>query len=201
MSDKNSELIPYEGKKKKTSGSGTKLCKPLETDDMTAILDMAIEQSTARMGRPAEYPHTPQGLDNFINKTIDYFEHINAVNANPELATKLIPDIESWSVFLGVTRVTLWSYQNRGGEWKDTIEYYKGVITATKKQLAFNYKIPPVVFVFDACNNSGYANTSEFKITEQKTAENEKQANIDEQIKAAGLIWNETLGTFEPRED
>ena len=200
MSDKNADLIPYEGKKKKTSGSGTKMCKPLQTNDMSAILDMAIDVSTQRMGRPAEYPHTPQGLDKFINKTIDYFEYINTVNANPELETKLIPDVESWSVFLGITRVTLWSYQNRGGEWKDTIEYYKTIITATKKQLAFNYRIPPVVFVFDACNNSGYANTSEFKISENKPEPGKKE-NIDEQIKAAGLIWNETLGSFEPREE
>ena len=196
----NTDLIPYEGKKKKTSGSGTKLCKPLETNDMTAILDMAIEQSTARMGRPAEYPHTKQGLESFIQKTIDYFEYVNAVNANPELEQKLIPDIENWAVYLGVTRVTIWSYQNRGGEWKSTIEYYKNVLGAIKKQLALNYKIPPMVYVFDATNNHNYVNSNEFKLTESKP-ETDRKGNIDEQIKAAGLIWNDTLQAFEPREE
>ena len=73
------KLVPYEGKKKKTSGSGTKLCERIETDDMTAILDMAIDVSTARMGRPAEYPYTTEGLDRFINKTIDYFENVHII--------------------------------------------------------------------------------------------------------------------------
>ena len=196
----NAELVPYEGKKKKTSGSGTKLCKPLETDDMTAILDLAIEVSTARMGRPAEYPFTAAGLEAFIHKTIDYFEHVNAINANPDLERKLIPDIESWAMFLGVTRQTIWGYQQRGNEWKDTIEYYKNAIAAVKKQLALNYKIPPMVYVFDATNNHGYVNSNEFKLKPGKTEAGQKN-DVDEQIRAAGLVWNEDLQRFEPMED
>lgn len=192
-------LVPYEGKKKKTSGSGTKLCKPLETDDMTAILDMAIEASNSRMGRPAEYPYTTAGLDAFIQKTIDYFEYVNSINANPDLERKLIPDIENWAMYLGVTRQTIWAYQNRGKEWKDTIEYYKNAIAAVKKQLALNYKIPPMVYVFDATNNHGYVNSNEFKLTQGKP-ETEQKDNIDEKIRAAGLIWNEDLQEFEPME-
>lgn len=193
------KLVPYEGKKKKTSGSGTKLCERIETDDMTAILDMAIDVSTARMGRPAEYPHTTEGLDRFINKTIDYFENVNSINANPELERKLIPDIESWAMFLGITRQTIWCYEKRGREWKDTIDYYKNCISAVKKQLAMNYKIPPMVYVFDATNNHGYVNSNEFKLTPSKP-ETEHKDNIDEQLKAAGLVWNEELQEFEPME-
>ena len=195
----NNGLVPYEGKKKKTSGSGTKLCKPIETDDMTAILDMAIDVSTARAGRPAEYPNTTAGIENFINKTIDYFEYVNSINANPELERKLIPDIENWAMYLGVTRQTIWTYQQRGREWKDMIEYYKNVIAAVKKQLAMNYKIPPMVYVFDATNNHGYLNSSEFKMTVNKP-ETERNDSIDEQIRAAGLIWNDELGEFEAME-
>lgn len=193
------KLVPYEGKKKKTSGSGTKLCERIETDDMTAILDMAIDVSTARMGRPAEYPHTTEGLDRFINKTIDYFENVNSINANPELERKLIPDIESWAMFLGITRQTIWCYEKRGREWKDTIDYYKNCISAVKKQLALNYKIPPMVYVFDATNNHGYVNSNEFKLT-QSSPETGHKDNVDEQLKAAGLIWNEELQEFEPME-
>ena len=111
-------LVPYEGKKKKTSGSGTKLCKPIETDDMTAILDMAIDVSTSRAGRPAEYPFTTEGLDRFINKTIDFFEYVNSINANPELERKLIPDIENWAMFMGITRQTIWTYQQCALVWR-----------------------------------------------------------------------------------
>lgn len=194
-------LVPYEGKKKKKSGSGTKLCKPLETDDMTAILDMAIEVSTARMGRPAEYPFTAGGLDDFTNKTIDYFEYVNTINANPDLERKLIPDIENWAMFLGITRQTLWTYEQRGGEWKACISYYKNCIAAVKKQLALNYKIPPMVYVFDATNNHGYVNSNEFKLTPGKSEAGDKKDNIDEQIRAAGLVWNEELKEFEPMEE
>lgn len=193
------DLVPYEGKKKKTSGSGTKKCLPVETNDMTAILDMCIEQSTARMGRPAEYENSKQGLDRFINKTIDYFEYVNSINTNPDLDRKLIPDIESWAMYLGVTRVTIWSYEKRGNEWRTTIDYYKNAIAAVKKQLALSYKIPPMVVAFDFTNNHGYVNSNEFKLTDvrQETTDNN---NIDDKIRAAGLTWNEDIQDLEPLE-
>lgn len=191
------ELVPYQGKKKKSSGSGTKLCEKIETDDMTAILDMAIQVSTARLGRPAEYPFTVQGLDNFVNKTIDYFEYVNAINANPELERKLIPDIENWAMFLGVTRQTIWTYEQRGGEWRETIQYYKNAIAAVKKQLAMCFKIPPMVYVFDATNNHGYVNSNEFKLS-PGTADNSPNQKIADEVRAAGLVWNETTREFEP---
>ena len=122
MTDTDTDMIVYEGKKHKQGGSGTKLCKPLVNDDTTAILNMALEVATARMGRPFEYPPTKQGLESFIQNTIDYFEHINAVNSDPELKQKIIPDIESWSVFLGISRVTLWKYAKRNSEWETVIE-------------------------------------------------------------------------------
>ena len=111
----------------------------------------------------------------------------------------MIPDIEAWAVFLGITRQTLWTYEKRGSEWRDVIEYYKGVIQATKKQLALNYKVPPAVFIFDSVNNHNYLNVSEYKMT-QLTPAAETENNIDEQIKQAGLVWNEEQGTFEPLE-
>ena len=191
------ELIVYKGKKNKESGSGTKVCKPLENDDTTAILDMALEVADKRMGRPAEYANSKQGLDTFVNTTIDYFEHVNAINSNPELKQKLIPDIESWSCYLGISRMTLWKYAKRGNEWENVIDYYKGVILSVKKQLAYNYKIPPAVFVFDSVNNHDYLNVTEYKMTTTVQTET-KQSNIDDQIRDNGLVWNEELGIFEP---
>ena len=192
-----SELVPYEGKKGKRSGSGVKKCLPLETDDMTAILDMAIEVSAARMGRPAEYPATAAGLENFIHKTIDYLEHVNAINANPDLESKLIPDIENWAMYLGITRQTVWVYEQRGGDWGACISYYKNCIAAVKKQLAMNYKIPPVVALFDLTNNHAYVNSNEFKLT-TGTPDEDKGKKIADEVKAAGLVWNEDIGEFEP---
>ncbi len=195
---KNENLVPYEGTKGKTSGSGTRLCERLETDDLTAILDLTINASTARMGRPAEYPNTQKGLDDFIQKTIDYFSYVNSVNANPDLERKLIPDIENWAVYMGVTRMTINNYERRGRDWRDCIGYYKNAIGAVKKQLAMNYKIPPMVYVFDATNNHGYVNSNEFKLTETR-AENEAQS-VDDDIRTAGLVWNDALKKLEPME-
>lgn len=194
------DLVVYEGKKHKVSGSGTKKCLPVEAGDVSTILDMAIEAGKNRLGRPAEFPNNKQGLDDFVNRSIDYFEHITTVNADDGLERKIIPDIESWAAYLGVTRQTIWSYEQRGSEWKQTVQYYKGIILATKKQLAYNFRVPAAVFIFDACNNFGYSNTSEFKLTAE-TATPEKSNDLDEQIREAGLIWNEETKTFEPAED
>lgn len=194
------DLIVYEGKKKKTSGSGTKVCRPLENDDTTLLLTMAIDTAVAHMGRPAEYPATQKGLDDFVQQTIDYFEHVRTVNSDPELKQKIIPDVESWSVFLGISRVTLWKYAKRNKEWAETIDYYKTVIQATRKQLAACYKIPPAVFVFDSVNNFDYLNVTEFKINTTVQTE-EVHNNIDDQLRENNLTWNEETGTFEPADN
>ena len=182
------EIKPYKNK-------GT--CLPLDTDDMTAILTMTIAKSNERLGRPFHYPPSNQGLETFIQNTIDYFEYVNDINSNPELERKLIPDIENWCVFLGITRQTLFNYERRGPEWYDCIQYYKNAISSVKKQLALNYKIPPMVYVFDATNNHGYVNSNEFKLTAQ-TEYVEKDTNaLEREIVERGLVWNEETKEFE----
>jgi hypothetical protein len=186
-----SGLVPYVGKKKKTNGSGTKMCKPIETDDMTAILDMAIEVSSRRLGRPANYGANKAGLEAFINATIEYFEYVNTINANPDLKQKLIPDIESWAVYIGCTRMTINNYEHRGREWQEVISYYKNVIGAVKKQLALNYKIPPMVYVFDSVNNHNYYNSNEYRLTIDTPKQEQTQAEeLESKLTAAGLIWD-----------
>lgn len=184
----NKEIKPYKNK-------GT--CEPIATDDMTAILTLTIDASVQRLGRPSEYPNTTEGLQSFIDKTIDYFEYVNTVNANPDLERKLIPDIENWAVFLGVTRMTINTYEHRNPEWRDTIAYYKNAIASVKKQLALNYKIPPMVAVFDLVNNHNYVNSNEFKLTAQTTVEHDTN-NLERQLLAKGLVWNDETKEFEP---
>ena len=136
-------------------------CLPLAKDDLTAIVDTIIYCSLQNRGRPSEYPNTDEGLDLFNNKTIEYFEYINNINKGAELERQLIPDIENWAMFLGITRTTIFNYERRGIEWQNCIQYYKNAIASIKKQLALNYKIPPMVYVFDATNNHGYVNSNE----------------------------------------
>ena len=91
-----------------------------------------------------------------------------------ELARKKA--VELWASYLGTTRMTILRYEkNRGEEWQSFIEQVKGLITAAKKQLIYRQKIPAIVGIFDLCNNSGYSNTSEFKLSAQQF-EPEKKA-------------------------
>ena len=89
---------------------------------------------------------------------------VGIADANKENEEKLIPDIEGWCIFLGITKQTILNYAKRSQNWADTIEYIKESILAAKKQLAFRFKIPPVVYLNDVSNNHNYLNTNEFKL-------------------------------------
>ena len=173
-------------------------CIPLDKDDMTAILDMTITTMKNRGGRPFEYPQTEQGLATFRENTIAFFDYVKQVNQNPDLERKLIPDIEAWATYLGITRTTIFNYEKRGGEWAQTIQTFKNAMASIKKQLLFNYKIPPMVGVFDLTNNHGYVNSNEFKLTqtlEVNTHKNDLEKAIDEY----GLEWDSVKEEFRPR--
>lgn len=138
--------------------------RPGDMADLGALIDVSIEQIGKReVGRPPVYSNDEEGLKEFLEATRQYFEYIRDANAVNE--EKLIPDIEGWSIFIGVTRQTISTYVRRGEGWEEAINYIKDSILAAKKQLAFRFKIPPVVYLNDVSNNHGYLNTSEFKIT------------------------------------
>lgn len=171
--------------------------RPLQTDDQTAILDIAISSlEQNRSGRPAAYPMTEAGLQRFKDDTISYFQHVQEVNQNSELEKKLIPDIESWAVYCGVTRQTIFGYERRGGEWTEFIRLTKEAILSAKKQLAMTFRIPPIVAIFDMTNNHNYVNTNKIEVsTDEKTAEVER---VESAVSAAGLIWDEDRGEYVP---
>lgn len=176
---------------KNQTGKGSKKCLPLAAGDTTPILDLVIDSGIRKTGRPAEYPNTPQGLDRFIQTTIDYFQFVRTRNADPDLETsqQIIPDVENWSCYLGISRMTLLTYEKRGGEWQETVQYYKNAIAAIKKNLALNYKVPPVLAIFDLCNNHNYINSSEYKLTTE-TQKEEKQALSVEYLPRLGETDN-----------
>lgn len=137
---------------------------PIETESaLDVVLSMAVDSLKA--GRPATYPDTDEGFDSFRQTTIDYFSFIRESNEK-EHDKKLIADVEGLCTYLGITRVTLWTYeQNRPGRWSDFIKQAKNAIVAIKKQLIFNQQIPPIVGIFDLVNNTDYyRNSSEFKL-------------------------------------
>lgn len=145
-----------------------KYCKDTEElgdmPDLSAILDVAIDQLNVRKaGRIPDYADDPQGIESFVSATQMYFKYIT--EANRQNDEKLIPDIEGWCLFIGVTKQTVLNYAKRNNTWKELIDYIKESILSAKKQLAFRFKIPPVVYLNDVANNHGYLNTNEFKIT------------------------------------
>lgn len=136
---------------------------PIVADDLNAVLDMSIR--SIKLGRPAKFEDSAEGLEDFKAASIAYLEFVRETNNNPECENNLIPDIESWATFMGTTRKTILLYEkNRGEDWQEFIALIKGSITAAKKQLAFRQKIPTVLALFDLTNNSGYVNSSEFKL-------------------------------------
>lgn len=75
---------------------------------------------------------------------------------------RLIPDIEGFCSFAGISRDTLNDWERtRPGEYSDTIKRFKTGIAAYKKQLAFSGKIPPIVFATDFNNNHGYTQAAQ----------------------------------------
>ena len=176
-----------------------KECRPLEQGDLSDTLSMAIDCSLKRNGRPAAYPTTPKGIDDFIQKTIDYFDFVRVANMDDNADMRTIPDVESWCVYCGITRTTLFSYRKRGGEWQQCIDYYMEVIAACKKQLALNYKVPPVAFVFDFTNNHNYLNSSEFKLEQTINQKEQTELNhIEAELQQKGIQWNEVTHRYEP---
>lgn len=145
-------------------GNRTKLTDiQIQPDDLNAVLDVSIK--SIKLGRPPKFEDSTAGLQDFKEASVAYLEYVRETNNNPDNENHLIPDIESWATFMGTTRKTICEYERwRGEEWQEFIGLVKGAITACKKQLAFRQKIPTVLALFDLTNNSGYVNSSEFKL-------------------------------------
>ena len=174
---------------------------PAEMDDLTDTLQVGIEQIKKNSGRPAVYPCTEQGLEDFAKASAAYLQHLNTVNSRKgEGEQRLIPDYEGWCIFCGISRRTMLTYEKtRPQEWQDVIEFFKTVILAGRKQLASCFKIPPVLEAMNLTNNFQYLNTSEFKITAQSaTPEQEKAAILESKLDESGLVWDDERQEYVP---
>lgn len=156
-------------------------CLPMECDDLTAVIDIGLK--AVKNKHLQKYTDDEEGYNRFVKESQKYLEYVKQVNNNGT-EKKLIIDIESWCVSLGITRETLRKYSNRSEEWKEFIDLFKEVILSGKKQLAMTYKIPPMVYMFDVTNNHGYHNTSEFHL-QAETVEPKQMATREELIEQA----------------
>lgn len=173
-------------------------CERLESGDMTACLDLIIDSAIRINGHPATYPNTRQGLEDFITKCIDYFEEVKVLNERDEISRDIVPDVEGLCIYLGISRMTLSNYVARGGEWAKTIQYFKDCILSVKKSLAYAYKVPPVLMIFDLCNNHGYESVNKITVS-QDTALDDSTDTTQAEIERNGLEWDDTTKAYRPR--
>lgn len=158
---------------------------PMESDDLTAVINLGI-QALKRGARP-KYRESEDGYQAFVECSQEYLDYVKQINDNPAIEKKLVIDIESWCVYVGITRETLRQYEARGGAWKEFIAYFKEIIVMCKKQLAFNYKIPPMFATFDLVNNHNYRNTNEFHVMAD-IPKKERTITAEELIETAKLL-------------
>ncbi len=156
--------------------SHEEIASALDGDELQSILAIGMRglAKSARKGPPVLFPHTPEGLDAFRRESYAYLQYVQEVDSTAQEGgrLRLIPDVESWAAYMGITRETIRRYEaTRGEEWAQAIQQIKGVITACKKQLALQGKIPPVLAIFDLTNNHGYVNSSEFRLQTQTKLE------------------------------
>lgn len=148
--------------KRETYNKGS--CEVLEPDDLTALTQLAVSSLKKHGGQIAKYENSQAGLEKLVQKSAEFFEYCNEVNASLEPHQRLIPDVESWCCFMGVTRVTIHQYAKRNQQWNDAIAMIKEALLMGKKQLAMHNRIPSLIFIFDASNNHNYLNSSEFHL-------------------------------------
>lgn len=148
--------------------------EPTEAEKTAALCDMfrkgffdmeEIEGGGAvqrKPGRPRKYESIEEFCD-VVGRYIDYIEGRAAEGV------RLIPDIEGFCAFAGISRDTLNDWERtRPGEYSDTIKRLKNAIAAYKKQLAMAGKIPPIVFATDFNNNHGYTQVQKLEVTAAK---------------------------------
>jgi hypothetical protein len=173
---------------------------PASLDDMTAVIEMGLEAVKKNRGRQARYPDTPEGLEAFYQAGVSYFERLNEVNSCKDQDTaRVFPDFEGLAVWCGISRITLFNYEQRGGAWAEMIGVFKTLITSARKQLTTSYKVPPMWEIFNLINNGvGYQNTNHVVLSTDDMRQVQEEMQIQDRLEANNLIWNPETGEYEP---
>ena len=112
-------------------------------------------------GRPPKY----ETIESFNNIISEYFQHLDDAI---EKGIDLIPDVEGFCSFAGLSRGMLYDWRkSRSPEFSEAINNLMTGMAAYKKQLGFQGKIPPVVLAIDLNNNHGYVQQQKIEINAQ----------------------------------
>ena len=158
----------------------------IKTGDLSPLFDMAIKG----LSRQAKYTNDEIGLNSFKELSMEYMKELNIANqnANENGTMRLVPDVESWAMYCGVSRSSINNYErNYNEDWKAFITDFKNAITSFKKSLAFAGKFSPVLLIFDLTNNNGYYNSSEFNIKAETVQKDTCYLLPSERARALGL--------------
>lgn len=135
----------------------------IETAQAVALCDMMLDGfkrsvADAERGKGGR-PRKLETVEEFREVAERY---INYIKDRALDGVRLVPDIEGFCAFAGISRETLNNWETaRPGAYSDTIKRLKTSIAAFKKQLAFAGKIPPIVFATDMNNNHGYTQAAQ----------------------------------------
>lgn len=135
----------------------------IETAQAVALCDMMLDGfkrsvADAERGKGGR-PRKLETVEEFREVAERY---INYIKDRALDGVRLVPDIEGFCAFAGISRETLNNWETaRPGAYSDTIKIFKNIIAAYKKQLAFNGEIPPIVFATDFNNNHGYTQAAQ----------------------------------------
>lgn len=141
--------------------------------DTSDVFDIAIEALEKTKTRPPKFSNDEEGLARFKEMSLEFIKELRKRNIEAENSKRmrLIPSIEMWATYLGITRQTIHTYERTyNKQYNLFILQFKNVIATIKKELAENGKIPPIIHIFDFVNNFQYLNTN--NVTINSSAEN-----------------------------
>lgn len=106
--------------------------------------------------------------------------------------------VEGMVLALGRSRQTLWEWENdpksKSGE---LIRRAKELVNTMLTAWTMTGKINPVFSIWLQKNHFGYSDTKTLEIR-QAQPERATMSDLEEQLEAAGLVWNEKKGEFVP---
>ncbi|MCX4361424.1 MAG: terminase small subunit [Mucispirillum schaedleri] len=106
------------------------------------------------------------------------------------------PSVEGMSLCLGVSRQSLWEWENdTGSKSGQLVARAKELINSLLTTWTMNGKINAVYTIWLQKNNSGYSDTKTLEIKPQTEPHH---ISLEEQIEESGLVWDEQLEEYVP---
>lgn len=148
-----------------------------------------IGQLVGIMDRMRKLPAVSKREPEKVKERLDYYFQYCSDNG-------IKPSVESMSLCLGVSRQSLWEWENdTGSKSGQLVARAKELINGLLTTWTMNGKINAVYTIWLQKNNSGY---SDSKVLEIKPQTELHTTSLEEQIEEFGLVWDEQLEEYIP---